>query len=336
MVNSIHSQSDPADVLIVGAGIAGLLCATELQQAGLRVCVLDKGRGLGGRMATRRMGDARFDHGAQFFTVRDPRLQAYADAWLAAGLIQEWYCHAPEDTNSDGYPRYCGVQGMTDVPKHLAASLPVWREQQVSSLSRDNTVWRAHTLQGQCFQAHHLVLTAPLPQSLMLLDTSGLGYADPDTLQTLRAVRYERGLATLAILDGPSGMPAPGRIKIDEPPLTWIADNQQKGISPDVSTITLHADPEFAQKHWGSPDAVRGPLMLEAAAPYIDATVVEYRCHRWGFTTPINPWSERSHHDAHLHYTLAGDAFGGPRIEGAALSGLHAAETVLRTVSTHA
>lgn len=329
-------MGDPADALIIGAGIAGLLCATKLQQAGLRVCVLDKGRGFGGRMATRRIGTARFDHGAQFFTVRDPQLQAYVDQWLAAGLIREWYRHAPEDTNSAGYPRYCGVQGMTDVPKHLAASLPVWREQKVSSLAWVNGVWQAHTLQGHCFQAHQLVLTAPLPQSLMLLDTSGLSYADSQTLQELRAVRYERGLATLAVLDGPSGLPAPGRVKIDTPPLAWIADNQQKGISPDVSAITLHADPDFAEAHWSSPDDLRGPLMLEAAAPYMTAKVVDYSCHRWGFTTPVNPWPERSFHDVNLHYTLAGDAFGGPRIEGAALSGLHAAETLLSSVSTDA
>lgn len=330
MVTFSQSTGDPADVLIIGAGIAGLLCATELQHAGLRVCVLDKGRGFGGRMATRRMGAARIDHGAQFFTVRDPQLQAYVDCWLSAGLIKEWYRHAPEDSNPKGYPRYCGVQGMTDVPKHLAASLPVWREQHVTSLAWSNDVWRAYTLQGNCFQAEQLVLTAPLPQSLMLLDTSGLSYADPRTLQALRAVRYERGLATLAILDGPSGLPAPGGMKIDRPPLTWIADNQQKGVSTDVSAITLHADADFAQAHWSEPDEIRGPLMLEAAASYLKSTVIDYSCHRWGFTTPINPWSERSFHDPNLHYSLAGDAFGGPRIEGAALSGLHAAHTLLQ------
>jgi len=61
------------DVLVIGAGISGLLCATQLQAAGLSTLVLDKGRGVGGRMATRRIGDTTFDHGAQFFTVRDAR-----------------------------------------------------------------------------------------------------------------------------------------------------------------------------------------------------------------------------------------------------------------------
>ena len=111
------------DVLIIGAGISGLLCATELRKADKSVRILDKGRGLGGRMATRRMAGGRLDHGAQYFTVRDSRLQAYADDWLAAGIIKEWFRNLPEDSDTDGHPRYCGTTGMTDVPKHLAKEL---------------------------------------------------------------------------------------------------------------------------------------------------------------------------------------------------------------------
>ena len=79
------------DVLIIGAGISGLLCATELRKADKSVRILDKGRGLGGRMATRRMAGGRLDHGAQYFTVRDSRLQAYADDWLSADTVS--YTH---------------------------------------------------------------------------------------------------------------------------------------------------------------------------------------------------------------------------------------------------
>ncbi|MSO32728.1 MAG: FAD-dependent oxidoreductase, partial [Ilumatobacteraceae bacterium] len=57
-------------VVVVGAGIAGLTAARALSHAGHSVIVLDKGRSVGGRMATRRIGDATVDHGAQFFTVR--------------------------------------------------------------------------------------------------------------------------------------------------------------------------------------------------------------------------------------------------------------------------
>lgn len=316
------------DILIIGAGISGLLCATELRKAGKSVRLLDKGRGFGGRMATRRMAGARLDHGAQYFTVRDARLQAYVDTWLEAGVVKEWFRHLPEDSNPAGYPRYCGTSGMTDAPKLLANGLDVQNSQQVTELARDTDVWLVRTSAGDSFVGRHLVITAPLPQAMNLLDSTGLRYANGDT-EALRAVRYERGLATLAILDGPSGLPAPGGMKIEEAPLTWIGDNQQKGISPDVPALTIHADAAFADAHWDSPDEVRGALMLKAAAPYLKAGVKEFSCHRWGFTRPINPWPDRYFHNAGLKLTLAGDSFGGSRVEGAALSGIEAAARIL-------
>ncbi len=317
----------PTDVLIIGAGISGLLCATELRKAGKSVRLLDKGRGFGGRMATRRMDGARLDHGAQFFTVRDPRFQAYADEWLQAGVIKEWFRHLPEDSNLDGYPRYCGQKGMTDVPKFLAEKLDIQRSQQVVELARDTHLWIVRTAQGDSFLAEELVITAPLPQALNLLDMTGLRYANGDTA-ALRAIRYERGLATLAILDGVSGIRAPGALKLQGSPLSWIGDNHQKGISPDVAAVTIHADADFAEKHWDSPNEIRGPLMLDAAAPYIKAKVLGYNCHRWAYTTPINPWYEPFYRNASLSLTMAGDSFGGPRIEGAALSGIQAASAI--------
>ncbi|MEO0509224.1 MAG: FAD-dependent oxidoreductase [Verrucomicrobiota bacterium] len=316
-----------ADVLIIGAGISGLLCATELQRAGLTVRVVDKGRGFGGRMATRRMGAGRFDHGAQFFTVRDSRLQAYVSEWISSGVIKEWFRHSPEDTNPDGYSRYCGLNGMTDVPKHLAAGLDTVRGERIIELSRNIDTWVATAESGALFTAHYLVVSAPLPQALALLDTTGLTYAGEDET-ALRRVRYAKGLATLALLDGPSALEGKGFAKVLDSPLAWVADNQTKGISPDVCAVTIHADAAFAEKHWDSADELRGPIMLDAAKSYLGSRVIEYSCHRWGFTTPLNPWHEKQFTNQALRLTLAGDAFGGARVEGAALSGIEAAQAV--------
>ncbi len=320
-----------SDVLVIGAGISGLLCATELQRAGMRVRVVDKGRGFGGRMATRRMAGGRLDHGAQFFTVRDARFQSYVDEWLEAGVVREWFRHAPEDSNPNGYPRYCGVHGMTDAPKYLGQSLDVVRAERITELSREVDRWMARGESGAQFTADYLVLTSPAPQALSLLDTTGLNYAGPDT-NRLRAIRYSKGLATLAILDGPSGLPDCGFVRLVQSPLAWIADNRAKQISPDVHAITIHADAEFAEAHWDSPNELRGPLMLEAAKAWLGSEVVEYNCHRWGFTTPLNPWHEKHFTNPSLRLTLAGDSFGGARVEGAALSGIEASAAVLNAI----
>ena len=272
-------------------------------------------------MATRRMSGARLDHGAQFFTVRDSRFQEYVDDWLKRGLVHEWFRRMEADRDSEGHPRYCGVNGMTDVPKFLGEHLDVHRSKQVVAIIKSADLWSVSTADGERYLGKHLILTAPLPQAIALLDTTGLNWGGDDE-NALRSIRYEKGLATLAILDGASGLPAPGGMKLNSGPLTWIADNQQKGISPEVAAVTLHANAEFAEMHWDSPDPLRGQLMLDAAKPYLKADVLEFSCHRWGFTRPVNPWKAPYFLNSGLGLSMAGDAFGGERVEGAALSGL--------------
>ncbi len=84
------------DVLIVGAGLAGLMAANALQNQGRQVTVVDKGRSVGGRLATRRMGPGRADYGAQFFTVRTETFQSWVDRWVPASLVRwlpaPWGC----------------------------------------------------------------------------------------------------------------------------------------------------------------------------------------------------------------------------------------------------
>ncbi len=329
---SVEKQGTHSDVLIIGAGISGLLCATELQRSGKRVCVLDKGRGLGGRMATRRMAGGRLDHGAQFFTVRDAAFQRYVDEWLQAGVIREWFRHSQNDSNAAGHARYCGHSGMTDVAKYLARDLEVHCSEAVVSIVRVEHRWQVKTQVGHTFIADQLVVTAPLPQALDLLDSSALDYAGAD-LEALRAVRYDRGLATLAILDGASGLPANGHLNLDGPVVNWIADNQLKGISEQVTAVTIHATSQFAAANWEISDAQRGAAMCAAIEPYLDASVREYSCHRWGFTLAVNPWPAPFYANDSLQLMLAGDAFGGARIEGAALSGMAAAQHLLLSAS---
>jgi predicted NAD/FAD-dependent oxidoreductase len=320
---------DTQDVLVIGAGITGLICASELQAAGQRVLVLDKGRGPGGRMSTRwGMGEARIDHGAQFFTVREARWGKWVERMRAAGVVKEWFRQAPWDNNPAGYPRYCGVDGMNAVPKYLAADLELVRSCRIVSLQRVEGIWIAESGEGERYAGRELVLSAPLPQAWTLLNTSGLQWADDATRAVLEQVRYEKGLAALVRLKGASAVPAPGCLKPETGALVWIADNQQKGISPEPA-LTLHASAAFAEEHWDSPDAERGGLMLAAAEQWLGSEVAEFSCHRWGYTLPLNPYEKDCYRNAALNLTLAGDAFGGPRVEGAALSGIAAAEEIL-------
>jgi predicted NAD/FAD-dependent oxidoreductase len=321
--------------IIVGAGISGLLAARELSDAGWRVTVLDKGQGVGGRMATRRVGGAGFDHGAQFFTVRGERFEGLVNDWLAAGAAAEWsrgFADAEGNANPDGHPRYRGSEGMTSIPKHLASGLNVRTGERVLRVDRDGDGWTVAGESGFSVSGGALLLTAPVPQSLALAESGNYGLPEGARGQ-LGNISYDPCLAVMALLDGASPVPEPGGVQIKGEPLDWIGDNATKGIS-DRPALTIHGGPQWSREHYDEreADVTRTLLRLagERLGADLTATTVETSLARWRYS-----WVTTSHEQPCLvasedpPLVFCGDGFGQPKVEGAALSGLAAADGLL-------
>lgn len=321
------------DVAVVGAGIAGLLAARQLVAAGLRVVVLEKSRGVGGRMATRRRGRVSFDHGAQYFTARDADFEQLVHGWERAGLIRRWaqgFTLTDGGRKMDGNPRWYGVGGMTAVAKHLAEGLDVRLQQAVDSVRTAAEGWEMVLGSGHVLRARALLLTSPVPQSLQLLREGETGLSR-EIHAALERIRYSPCLALLIELSGPGRIPAPGGIWGDGRPIAWLADNSQKGVSPDTehTALTLHAGAGYSERRWSDAEEGVTADLLAAAAPWLGREVVSTQLHRWRYSLPIVTHPERclaARHPAPV--VFAGDAFGGPRVEGAALSGFAAARAL--------
>ena len=307
-------------VVVVGAGIAGLMSAQSLSKSGLDVIVVDKGRSPGGRLATRRINDATLDHGAQFFTVRDSVFESHVSEWITAGVVTEW-CRGFDTTaqNNDGFPRYRGVRGMTDIAKHLAYGFDVRYNTLAFSISRGTTSkWQLKIDDGSVLDADAIIVTCPLPQTYALLVTASI-----ELPESMLRTDYDRTICLLAVLDTPSAVTKPGGLQNPDETFSFIADNAIKGIS-SATALTLHANPQFSLEHWDTSTDDVQRLLLKRAGRWIgNATVITSQIKKWRFATPLTIWPER--YWANDMIVLAGDAFGGPKIEGAALSGLAAA-----------
>ncbi len=319
-MNSAISKA--VDVLIVGAGMAGLSAGAALQNSGRKALIIDKGRGVGGRMATRRIDGATFDHGAQFVTARDERFAEVLEDARLAGAAVEW-CRGFK-AEADGHPRWRGSPGMSSLAKHLAVGLEIVQEKEVATLRRMSDHWTASFTDGEVWSARAVILTAPVPQSLVLLQ-AGRVVLKPDMEERLTSIKYERCLAVMAALEGPSRVPPPGGFAPADGPIAWIADNQMKGVS-DQPAVTLHATDAFSVAHWVQDRDATGRLLLAAADEWLGVGIKSFQIHGWRYSKPVktdpSPFAVVSH-DPPL--VLAGDAFAGPRVEGAALSGWAAA-----------
>ena len=348
------------DVVIVGAGIAGLSAAAELVASGRRVVVLEKSRGVGGRMATRRVGDAVCDHGAQFFTVRGPAFRGMVAAAHEAGAVATW-CEGFSQAASidaavrpatDGHTRWRGMSGMTDLPKRLAAQFPpdrcvVRTDVKVSAIGVDGGHVRISLDPGPgagdptTLHAAATIVTSPVPQSLDLFTAGGLLAAEggiaPEVHQQLATVTYDPSFAIMLVLNRPSLVPPPGGIQFAGGPISWLADNQQKGISA-VPSLTVHASGGFSRQHFDDPPEQVAAALIELVRPWIDGdpatAIVEKSLHRWKFATPttIIP-APLVPAVTTPPIVCCGDAFGGPKVEGAASSGLAAARWIGRVLA---
>jgi predicted NAD/FAD-dependent oxidoreductase len=220
---------------------------------------------------------------------------------------------------------------MTAIPKHLAQGLDVRLGQRASSAEVQSSLWLVRTEQGATYIADALLLTAPVPQSLAILESGGAGIG-LGARESLEAMRYDPCIA-LMVRPAVCRLPAPGGMQAAGDPITWIGDNQQKGISPQAA-VTIHAGADFSLDHWNSEDREIAAPLLSASAAWLSGPIAEMQVHRWRYAKPSVLHPERCLAMSEpLPLVFAGDAFGEPRVEGAALSGAAAAKSLLGLLS---
>jgi len=279
-------------------------------------------------MATRRMKGARIDHGAQFFTTRDDRLQRLNQQWIKEGWVVPWYDLLPGRSDIPTDMRYRGSSGMTGPAKSLTQHCEVALNFFVERIERANR-WKIYERggEGRVLEADLLVITIPSVQMLELFERSNLDLGT-DAMTGLRKIRHTRCLALLGILDRPSRLLHPGAVTHPAENIDWLSDNYIKGIS-DRPALTLHASAEFSERYWEVPAEEWAPDLVASAQEVLGAEVNSFVSHRWGFAKPLQTFGATYYHQPEIGLTLAGDGFGGERVERAVVSGLDAADAIL-------
>ena len=317
-----------SDILIIGGGMAGLSAATALARAGRSVIVLDKGRGPGGRMAARRTEidgeNVSFDHGAQYFTARDPAFAEAVAAWEAVGVAARWPAAGDE--------AWVGTPGMNGPIRAMAESLDVRWGVRGETLTRTASGWRV--MAGELgFSAAAVLVAVPAEQAHVLL-------ADPAPDLAALADRVESAPCWAVMAGFADCLPiAADTFRSDAGPIKWAARNSAKPGRSGAETWVIHASPARSREVIDLPkDEAAAALLADffAATGTAPAAPVHLDAHRWLFALPQALGGEGARFDPVLQVGIAGDYLHSPRVEGAWLSGRALADMVLyeRVAST--
>lgn len=322
------------EVAIIGAGVAGLACAVRLRAEGVTVRLFDKGRGPGGRLATRRTDDGgQFDHGAQLIKGTDPAFQAQLEAWRREGRIAPW--PGPFGTlRPDGLTpsaetgeRFTGVPKMNAVPR--GDSQTVAFSHRISAITRTGEGWHLEEeTKGPLGTFAQVVVAVPAPQAATLLQPM------PAFAHAAEQAVYAPCWTVMARFASALPVPFEGAA-IHGSPLSWIARERGKPGRPETAADhwVLQASPDWSRDHLeAEPDQIT-PLLLDAFRDCLGWAGLDdlapadiARGHRWRYSqiekTPVSPaLKDGALWDEETGLGACGDWCLGPRVEHAWLSG---------------
>ncbi|MCX7860470.1 MAG: FAD-dependent oxidoreductase [Chloroflexus sp.] len=248
-------------VAIVGAGMAGLAAACALRAAGIATVVFEKSRGVGGRAATRRIGDCCFDHGAQYVKAPSAAVQNLIAATGDAVHIQRpvWTFTAtnqigPGDLAYDDEQRWTWPSGITRLAKYLASGLDVRLETIVASIHTVGDGYRLSAASGHDLgQFDAVLLTAPAPQSAAILAAGDLAPASAALIAALHSVQYRRSISITVAFPHRPAVPWYALVNIDRHhPISWLAcEHDKPGRAPEgIGLLIAQMSHEWAVAHW--------------------------------------------------------------------------------------
>jgi renalase len=334
----LNKQSN-RHIAIIGAGMAGLSCATALQHAGCTVQLFEKSRGAAGRMSTRRGNDDsapwQCDHGAPYFTASDPAFQTEVARWCEAGVAALWTPRLKilDDgtqrgifqTDSEQIQRYVGTPRMTMPANFLAEKITLTTQATIKQLQGDEEGWRLvsaeHGLIDKCFDA--VLLAIPAPQAAALLPSTATALAAIATATNMR------GCWTLMLqFASPVSLPFDAAF-VHNNALSWIARDSSKPGRAGLESWVLQASPGWSEAHLeDSADSVAAEL-INAFIALGGSMPLAWAAHRWRYANAEPAQARGCVWDATLGIGMCGDWLHGGKVEGAWLSGQALAQRLL-------
>lgn len=338
---------------VIGAGISGIACARTLVQAGHRVTVFEKSHNAGGRMSTRSTPFGSFDHGSQYFTVRDARFARALET--APGLCKAWSANTVRVLDEHGRVTAAGLPareahfvaapGMNALVRHwaepLQAASSIELSTQVNRIERDvlNTKhWQLRT-RGEDDSQHvysgfdSVLLAIPSVQAHALLQNSKQSEKLAAAIAKVKVapcwtlmVAFPQAVQPTMTHIGPQWNAA----RSSHHRIAWLARESSKPGRSTMERWTVQANPAWSTEHLedDAPRVQAKLLKAFAEVTGIRAEPAHVDVHRWRYAQTTKPVGKSHLWDAKAGIGVCGDWCLGHRVEDGFVSGLELALAV--------
>jgi predicted NAD/FAD-dependent oxidoreductase len=330
-------------IAIIGAGMAGVSLAYTLKHHA-DIVLIEKSRGVSGRIAHRRAAQVGFDHGAAYMTIRDPQFADLMAPYISAGLLQNWPQHPvrlasgtatePKSPSPDSYAVSGAANALVKAitADHLAG-IDIRLSTRARQITRHDSdaeaMWRIEIDQGTNdgsktnespdILADWVISTAPAPQTADMMPSSANFHQQVSDISM-------QGCFTLMLgFDSALNIGWDAAWGDHDQPIGFIADNRTKPARDHrCSALAIHAGNQWSSDHLASdPEWVKDQMIaaLYARTGIDSQSATHIGFHRWLYANPAQPLRELFVMDTSLQLAAAGDWCLGGRVENAYLSG---------------
>lgn len=335
------------DVVVIGAGLSGLSCAKLLQSQGFKVLVLDKSKGIGGRLATRRLNNISIDHGLPYLSKQGELSEKLIKQLCEQNILQLWEGKVYElksdhsVINSVPINRYFAPEGITSVAKYLGKDLEIKRQAKVTKISKDiDNNWLLNLENSpEQIKTKYVVCAIPAPQALILIENSHNLNLSPELIQDLTSVTFHPRLAVMAGYSTKYQLPKWQAIRINNEDLMFVIldSSKRNNINNNESVFVFHSSAEFAHNYLDSDNLdLPAEKMLNLSTELLNFPFNKpnwYQIHRWRYATVKNGLDQGYLRENNLLF--CGDWCQGNLLENALQSGIMAASVSGANFSTN-
>jgi predicted NAD/FAD-dependent oxidoreductase len=292
--------------IIIGAGISGLNTAKKIKDLDLgSVQILEKSRGVGGRMATRRTLETRFDHGAQFYRLKKDITDLHQE-WKQKGINHQWFVSVKGD-------HWCSNAGMTALAKSMTANLEISLEKEIRTIRYENNLWKLVSNKDEEWFCHNLIISSPTPQTVKLVEeVANQNLLDTNVLSEIKKITYSKALIGLVTLEEDFSIDPNGYLEFNTGHFFSISDQKKKGVS-EIPALTITMSSSFSESEFD--EYILEKILKLFQSDYPNAKIKNAELKKWRYCQPQTQTKNLFLELAPKLY-LIGDAFGGSSLLG--------------------